>query len=68
MAAKKHIFVSWKKSCNQNLKYYFPDGIFQWNLAQSWRTWIHLHFLNKIWKKNILFKNGGQNKFWDIAQ
>ena len=23
-------------------------GPFQWNLAQSWETWIHLHFLNTI--------------------
>ena len=33
----------------------------KWNLAQSWRTWIQLHFWNKIWKKN-LFQNGGHVK------
>ena len=28
-----------------------PDGISQWDLAQSRRTWIHLRFWNKIWQK-----------------
>ena len=29
---------------------------------------MHLHFWKKNWKKNIPFKNGGQNKFCDIVQ
>ena len=28
----------------QNLKNHFPKRIFQWNLAQSRRTWIDLHY------------------------
>ena len=70
MAAKKLIFVSQKKkkkSRDQNLKNCFPDGILQWNLAQSWRTWTHSHFWNKICKKKkYLFKNGGQSILWDM--
>ena len=69
MAAKKQIFVSRKKSRDQNLKSHFSKGIFIYNLAQSWRTWIDFHFWNTIWKKKIiLFKKGGQNKFCDIVQ
>ena len=29
MAAKKRIFISHKKSCDQNMKNHFPQGIFQ---------------------------------------
>ena len=47
----------------ENLKNHFPKGIFQWNLAQSRRTWIDLPYWNNISKKTILFQNGCQSKF-----
>ena len=33
-----------KKNKNKNKTKHFPNGIFQWNLAQSRRTWINLHY------------------------
>ena len=63
-------FLEKKKSRDQKLKNHFSKGIFKQNLAQSWRTWINLHFKSKIWKKkelSVLFKNGSQNKFCDIG-
>ena len=69
MAAKKQIFVLRKQSHDQNFKNHFPNGIFQWNLDQSRRTWICMFTFFEIkFEKNILFKNGCQNKFCDIAQ
>ena len=50
-AKKQQIFASRKKLRDQNLKTNFRKGIFLLNLAQSSRTWIHLHFGNNIWKK-----------------
>ena len=68
MAAKKQIFILRKKSCDQNLKNNFPNGIFNeiW-LKVGEHEYIYI-FEIKFEKKNILFKNGGQNKFCDIAQ
>ena len=40
----------------QNLKNHFPITIFQWNLAQSRRTWIDLYYWNNNLKKKICFK------------
>ena len=45
-------FWFWPKS----EKKHFSKGIFQWNLAQSRRTWIHLHYWNNICKKLFRFK------------
>ena len=46
MVANMLICISWKQSCDLNLKNYFPKRIFQWNLAQTRRTWIDLHYWN----------------------
>ena len=65
-------FVSkWRQKRNSHFakiatwpKFEKKNRIFQYNLAQSWRTLLQLHFWNKIWKnKNILFKNGGKTSF-----
>ena len=56
-------FISRHFDFGQNLKNRFPKRIFQWNLAQSRRTWIDLHYWNNISNKIIPFQNGGQNKF-----
>ena len=47
----------------QNLKNHFPIRIFQWNLAQSRRTWIDLHYWNNNFKKKICFKMAAKNCF-----
>ena len=46
---------------------HFPKGIFQWNWAQSRRTWIHLHYWNNIWKKLFRFKMAAKTIFWYCA-
>ena len=48
-------------------KNHFPKRICQWNLAQSRRTWIHLHYWNNIWKKLFCFKMAGKTIFWYCA-
>ena len=50
------------------LKTTFPKEFFNeiW-LKVGTYEYIYI-FWNKIWKKIILFKNGGKNKFSDIAQ
>ena len=67
MAAKWPIFISRHFDLGQNLQNHFPKGIFQWNLAQSRRTLIHLHYWNNIFKKLFRFKMATK-KFFDIAQ
>ena len=54
MAANILISILQKWSRDQNLKNYFSKRIFQWNLAQSRRKWIDLHYWNKILR--ILFR------------
>ena len=44
----KHSLTNKQKTIKQNLNKHFPKGIFQWNLAQSRRTWIDLHYWNSI--------------------
>ena len=41
-------FRFWPKFEKKKKKKHFPKGIFQWNLAQSRRTWIDLHYWNNI--------------------
>ena len=67
MMAKKQIFVSRKKSRDQNLKNYFPKGIFNeiWLKVEEHE---YIYIFEIKFEKIILFKNGSQNKFWDIAQ
>ena len=55
-------FRFWKK------KDLFPKGIFQWNLAQNRRTWIHLHYWNNIFKKLFRFKMVAKTIFWYCAK
>ena len=55
MAAKQPIFISRHFNFGQNLKKKkkkkhtnSPKRIFQWNLAQSRKTWIDLHYWHNI--------------------
>ena len=66
MAANILISISQKRSRDKTWKS-LSKRIFQWKLAQSRRVWIDLHYWNKIVNKIILFENGGQNNFCDIA-
>ena len=59
MAAQKRIFLLRKKSRDQNLKNHFAKEIFKWNLAQSKRTWIHLHSLpSDFWRLFLIPTHG----------
>ena len=51
----------WKKK-------HFPKGIFQWNLAQSRRTWIDLHYWNNIFKRNYSVSKWWPKQFLEIVQ
>ena len=48
-------FVSFQFLPKVEKKKHFPKGIFQWNLAQSRRIWIHLHYWNWIVLSHFLF-------------
>ena len=69
MGAKIRIFVSRKKSHDQNLKHhFFPKEFFS-------KIWLKVReheciyiFEIEFEKKNILFQNDGQNKFRHIAR
>ena len=67
MAAKKRIFVSQKNHVTKIWKTTFPKEFFN----EIWlKVWEHeyIYIIEIQFEKNILFKNGGQNKFSDIAQ
>ena len=51
----------------QNLKNHFPIRILKWNLAQSRRIWIDLHYWNNNFKKKSVSK-WQPKQFFDIAQ
>ena len=73
MAANILISIFRKRSRDQNLKKQTNkqtkprfQRIFQWNLVQSRRTWIDLHYWNSF--LIIAFQNGNQNNFGHTAQ
>ena len=45
----------------------FPKEFFQWNLAQSRRTWLDLHYWNNIFKELFRFKMGAKTIIWYCA-
>ena len=48
-------------------KHTFPKEFIQWNLAQSRRKWIDLHYWNNI-LKNYSVSKWRPKLFFDIAQ
>ena len=66
-APKKNFRFAKKKSRGQNLKTTFPKDFFIKICLKEEYEYINI-FEIKFEKKNILFKNGGQNKFCDILQ
>ena len=69
VAAKKQIFVLQKKSRDQNLKKKTFLMEFFNEIWLKFEEYEYIYIFEiKFEKKNILFKNGGQNKLWDIAQ
>ena len=64
VAAKKRIFVSRNSHVTNIWKTIFPKEF----LNEKGEHEYILHVWIKFEKKNILFKDGDHNKFWDIAQ
>ena len=60
--SKKSTLSKWLKKKNPSRENSHVTMFLQ-NLAQTRRTWIHLHFLNQIWKQNILLQIRSKHNF-----